>query len=49
MAGREIIDRARSEGRVVLTEVEAKELLKQSGVNVVDTMLATPPGRRQPL
>ena len=41
MTGREIIDKARSEGRVVLTEIEAKELLKQSGVNVVDTRLAT--------
>jgi len=41
MAGREIIDNARREGRVVLTEIEAKELLKKSGVNVVDTRLAT--------
>jgi len=41
MTGREIIDKARSEGRAVLTEIEAKELLKQSGVNVVDTRLAT--------
>ncbi len=41
MVGREIIDKARSEGRVVLTEIEAKKLLKQSGVNVVDTRLAT--------
>ncbi len=38
---REIIDRARSEGRSLLTEIEAKELLKQAGVSVVDTKLAT--------
>ncbi|MFC1987235.1 acetate--CoA ligase family protein [Chloroflexota bacterium] len=39
--GQQIIDRARSEGRSVLTEIEAKELLKQAGVSVVDTKLAT--------
>ncbi len=36
-----IIDKARSESRKVLTEIEAKELLKQAGVSVVDTKLAT--------
>lgn len=41
MTEREIIDRVRSEGRSLLTEVEAKELLKQAGVSVVDTKLAT--------
>ena len=41
MVERQIIDRARSEGRSVLTEIEAKELLKQAGVSVVDTKLAT--------
>ena len=41
MTGLQIIDRARSEGRSILTEIEAKELLKQAGVNVVDTRLAT--------
>ncbi len=41
MIGRQIIDRARSQGRHVLTEIEAKELLKQAGVSVVDTKLAT--------
>lgn len=35
-----IIKRARDEGRVVLTEIESKELLGQSGVNVIDTRLA---------
>jgi acyl-CoA synthetase (NDP forming) len=35
-----MIDRARSEGRVVLTEVESKELLKSAGIDVVDTRLA---------
>ena len=41
IAEQEIIDRARREGRNLLTEVEAKELLKQAGLNVVDTKLAT--------
>ncbi len=41
MAGREIIDKARSEDRNMLTEIEAKELLKQAGISVVDTKLAT--------
>ncbi len=41
MTQRGIIGRARSEGRNVLTEIEAKELLKQAGVSVVDTKLAT--------
>lgn len=36
-----IIDKASSEGRTVLTEIEAKNLLKQAGINVVDTRLAT--------
>lgn len=35
-----IINQARSENRVVLTEVESKELLGQSGINVIDTRLA---------
>jgi acyl-CoA synthetase (NDP forming) len=35
-----IIDRARGEGRVVLTEVESKELLKGAGVSVIETKLA---------
>ena len=41
MIGQQIIDRARSEGRNVLTEIESKELLKQAGVSVVETKLAT--------
>ncbi len=41
MTQREIIGRARSEGRNVLTEIEAKELLKQAGVSVVETKLVT--------
>lgn len=39
-SGKEIIAKARSEGRTVLTEVEAKRLLGQAGVDVVDTRLA---------
>ncbi len=40
---RQIIDRVRSEGRCVLSEIEAKELLKQGGIGIVDTKLATSP------
>ena len=36
-----IIEQARNEGRVVLTEVESKELLGQSGIDVVPTRLAS--------
>jgi len=36
----QIIDKARKEGRSLLTEIEAKELLKQAGVSVIDTSLA---------
>jgi len=38
--GKHIIDEARSEGRTVLTEVEAKQVIKQAGISVVDTKLA---------
>jgi len=41
MSGQQIIERARSEGRSLLTEIEAKELLKKAGISVVDTRLAT--------
>ncbi len=40
MTARQLIDRVKSEGRKVLTETEAKELLKQAGVDVVETKLA---------
>jgi len=36
----QIIDKARKEGRSLLTEIEAKELLKRAGVSVIDTSLA---------
>jgi len=36
----EILDRARSEARTVLTEVESKELLKQWGIPVIETKMA---------
>ena len=41
MTGQQVIDRARSESRNLLTEIEAKELLKEAGIDVVDTRLAT--------
>jgi acyl-CoA synthetase (NDP forming) len=40
MTVQEIIGRAKSEGRGLLTEVEAKDLLKQANIGVVDTRLA---------
>jgi len=36
----QVIDKARGEGRTVLTEIESKELLKAAGIDVVDTRLA---------
>lgn len=39
--GQQIIDEARGKGRTVLTEVESKELLKQAGIDIIDTRLAT--------
>ena len=36
-----IIEKARKEGRTMLTEIEAKQLLKSAGISVVDTRLAT--------
>jgi acyl-CoA synthetase (NDP forming) len=41
VAKQSIIDKARGAGRRELTEVESKELLKQAGINIVDTRLAT--------
>jgi len=38
---KKIIDKARSESRVLLTEVESKDLLRQAGISVIDTKLAT--------
>jgi len=36
-----IIEQARKEGRTMLTEIEAKQLLKNAGINAVETRLAT--------
>ena len=41
MTAQQIINRAKKEARVLLTEIESKELLKEAGINVVDTRLAT--------
>jgi acyl-CoA synthetase (NDP forming) len=38
---KQILNGAKKEGRHLLTEIESKELLKQIGVNVVETKLAT--------
>ncbi len=37
----QIIDAVKGEARTVLTEIEAKELLGQAGIGVIDTRLAT--------
>jgi acyl-CoA synthetase (NDP forming) len=36
-----IIEKARKENKTMLTEIEAKQLLKNAGISVVDTRLAT--------
>jgi acyl-CoA synthetase (NDP forming) len=36
----EVIDKARGEGRTILTEIESKELLRAAGIDVIDTRLA---------
>ena len=41
MTKHQIIDKTRSEGRTILTEIESKELLKPVGISVSDTRLAT--------
>jgi len=41
MAGQKIINKAKAEGRTLLTEIEAKELLKEAGVDVIETRMAT--------
>ncbi len=40
MVGQQLIDKVKSEGRKALTEIEAKELLRQAGIDVTDTRLA---------
>jgi len=40
MAVQQIVDAARKEGRALLTEVEAKQVLKEAGLSVVDALLA---------
>jgi len=37
----QVIDKARSEGRTVLTEIESEEFLGQAGIDIIDTKLAT--------
>ena len=41
ITGQRIVDLAKREGRTLLTEIEAKELLKQAGISVVETKLAS--------
>ena len=40
MSGKEIIQKARAERRILLSEIESKELIKEAGINVTDTKLA---------
>jgi len=41
LAPSQVVDKARSEGRTVLTEVESKEFLQAAGIDIIDTRLAT--------
>lgn len=41
MESKQLIDKAKSEGRTLLTEIESKVLLKQAGISIIDTKLAT--------
>jgi len=41
MTGQKIIEKATKEKRTLLTEIEAKQLLKEAGIAVVETRLAT--------
>jgi acyl-CoA synthetase (NDP forming) len=41
MTGQKIIEKARKENRTLLSEIEAKQLLKEAGIKVVETKLAT--------
>jgi len=41
MTGQKIIEKAKKEKRTLLTEIEAKQLLKEAGIAVVETRLAT--------
>ena len=40
MSGNAVVQAARKEGRTLLTEVEAKQVLKEAGIQVTDTRLA---------
>lgn len=41
MAAKDILNQAREKGRTVLTEIEAKQILNEVGINCTDTRLAT--------
>ncbi len=41
VTARDILGKVRSEGRTILSEVESKQLIKQAGISVSDTRLAT--------
>ena len=41
MTAHKTIDKARSQGRAILTEIESKELVREAGINVSETRLAT--------
>jgi acyl-CoA synthetase (NDP forming) len=40
MSKKEILNNARKQGRILLTEIESKELLQEAGINTVETKLA---------
>ena len=41
MSKKNIIEKAKKQGRTLLTEIESKQLLKEAGINIIETKLAT--------
>jgi len=49
MTGQQALATARREGRAALTEIEAKDLLREAGIPTVDTRLARDAAEAQAL
>lgn len=41
MSKKTILEKAKKQGRTLLTEIESKQLLKEAGINITETKLAT--------
>jgi len=44
MSKKTVLNKARKEGRTLLTEIESKELLKEAGISIIETRLASSAG-----